>query len=654
MLINRSRAAFALALILLATTAIYWPGLYGTFFFDDHPNIVDNKAVQPATFSLASLTAAALSSPSSEFKRPLASLTFAANFLAAGLSPFWFKLTNVVIHLANGLLLYLFTRRIWRLGWPEASKESTRLAGLLITAAWLLLPINLTAVLYIVQRMESLANLFVLLGLLGYLHARCAMLDGHNRLWLACTSLIACAAIGMLAKETAIMLPLYAALLEYLVIRRGRSDRRIDLLFLVILVLPLVAGSVWLSPRVFAASNWEHREFTLVTRLLTESRVVIDYILWTVFPTPRALSFYHDDFGISRGIFTPATTTLSLLALLLLIVSAVALRKRNPLYALGIALYIGSNLLTGTVLPLELVYEHRNYFASIGLLVALASLARLGTAPPKAPEPHGLLGTTLFVVFIAYFGVQTCLTAISWGDPLKMAAEIAWRAPKSPRAQYELGRTYIIYSRYDAKSPFIPLAYPPLERAAALPGASILPLQAMIYLNGRLHIPVKDAWWDDMIRLLRNRRPGVEDESSLISLTQCLRTGLCDFSTDKLFGAYQAALSHPDPTSRLLGAYGDFAWNTLHDHVLAERVTRDAIAASPSEPAYQITLARMLIDQGNLDLAAKSIQALQSLNFGGSLQSTIDELTERLDTRRKTSTGPEQPRSSSTSDSSTR
>ncbi|MGN6094521.1 MAG: hypothetical protein ACTHOL_19395 [Luteibacter jiangsuensis] len=642
MIISRSRAALALALILLATAAVYWPGLYGTFFFDDHPNIVDNKGVQPASFSITSLTAAALSSPSSEFKRPLASLSFAMNYLATGLSPFWFKLTNLLIHLANGVLVYLLTTRVWRLGWPAARKESTRLAGLLITAAWLLLPINLTAVLYIVQRMESLANLFVLLGLLGYLYARSEMLQGRKRLGLACASLLGGTAIGLLAKETAVMLPLYAAMLEYLVIRRGRRDKRIDLLFLLILVVPLVAGSLWLWPRIFGADNWEHRDFTLSTRLLSESRVVVDYILWTVFPTPRALSFYHDDFVISQGLFAPATTALSILALLFLVASGVMLRKRNPTYALGVALFVGSNLLTGTVLPLELVYEHRNYFASIGLVMALASIAGIGTAPANDTEARGRLGAILFVVFIAYFGVQTCLTAMSWGDPLKMAAEIAWRAPKSPRAQYELGRTYIIYSRYDAKSPFVALAYPPLERAAALPGASILPLQAMIYLNGRLHIPAKDAWWDDMVRLLRSRRPGIEDESSLISLTQCLRSGLCDFSPERLLDAYQAALSHPEPSGRLLGAYGDFAWNTLRDRELAERVTQDAIAASPSEPAYRITLARMLIDEGDYELAARTIRDLEALNFGGSLQGSIDELEKRL-AAKKQSTPPQEP-----------
>ena len=60
-----------LAIAVVATTAVYWPGLSGGFLFDDYPNIVDNHGVQPHHASLPSLMGAAISSPASEFKRPL-------------------------------------------------------------------------------------------------------------------------------------------------------------------------------------------------------------------------------------------------------------------------------------------------------------------------------------------------------------------------------------------------------------------------------------------------------------------------------------------------------------------------------------------------------------------------------------------------------
>ena len=54
-------AGYALVLVALVTvTAIYWPGLYGGWLFDDYPNIVDNHGVQPPDASVPSLVRAAL------------------------------------------------------------------------------------------------------------------------------------------------------------------------------------------------------------------------------------------------------------------------------------------------------------------------------------------------------------------------------------------------------------------------------------------------------------------------------------------------------------------------------------------------------------------------------------------------------------------
>ena len=103
---------FWLLIALLLVAAIYWPGLSGGWLFDDYSSIVSNQALQIADLRLASLINAVLSSTASEFKRPLASLSFALNYRATGLDPYWMKLTNVVIHLLNGLLVFVLTRAL--------------------------------------------------------------------------------------------------------------------------------------------------------------------------------------------------------------------------------------------------------------------------------------------------------------------------------------------------------------------------------------------------------------------------------------------------------------------------------------------------------------------------------------------------------------
>lgn len=665
-----------LAVALLATLVAYWPSLSGGYIFDDFPNIVDNAGLQPKDASVSSLARAALSSPSSEFKRPLASLTFAANYLVSGLDPFGMRLVNIILHLLNGVLVFLLARTLLRLasstraggftsttpagassaatrrenphsetGHPVAAEAAptgtpARIAAAadkradivaaLIATGWLLLPINLTAVAYIVQRMESLANVFVLGGLLAYLAGRRRMLAGARAsgLGLSATALALGTGIGLLAKETAVLLPLYAFLVEWALLRwrnaSGRADVAVWGLFTTVLFVPLVIGLVWLLPGQIQPSAWAARDFTLGERLLTETRIVLDYTRWTLLPTPHALSFYHDDYRISVGLLTPWSTLPSLLGIAALVALATATRRRAPLFGLGLALFLGAQTLTGTVLPLELIYEHRNYFASFGLLLAVVPWLASKEAPIRLARGVLLAGLLLL------WSTQTALTAYAWGNPLRLAEDLAARAPQSPRAQYELGRTYILLSNYAPDSPFTQLAYTPLERAMALPGSSILPEQALIMINARQQKPIESAWWGTMIAKLQARKPGVQDESALAALTQCARESLCGLPPERMMQAFVAALGHPAPSARLLAIYADYAWNVLGDRDLGLRMAEAATTAAPAEPAYAITVIRMLAAQRRYDDARQELQKLQALNVGGRLDDSIADLLKRL------------------------
>ncbi|MDR6644521.1 hypothetical protein J2X57_003764 [Luteibacter sp. 1214] len=630
-----SRPWVLLGIGLMMTAMAYWPGLTGTWLFDDYPNIVDNPGVHITDASVAELTKAALSSPASDFKRPLASLSFAINYLATGTNAPAMKITNLFIHLLNGIAAFLLLRSLLRAARSEGSDgPGTRMGdryAALMAAAWLVLPINISSVLYIVQRMESMANFAVLLGLWGYIAGRQRMLNGKTLgLPLATISVVAATAAGALAKETAVLLPLYAALVEIFIFRGRtaselgkRTDKRIVTFFIIILFLPLVAGAVWLTPGLLNSSTWVTRDFTLDTRLLSEARIVMDYIAWTILPTPRALSFYHDDFVISQGILSPPSTALSIAGIAALLALAWWLRNRIPLAGLGIALYFGCHLLTGTVLPLELVYEHRNYFSSMALILAL------GAAVAAIPSPNsffrGLAGACLGMLMFHWIFI-TWMTSTAWGNPLALARELAYRAPESPRAQYELGRTYIIYSNYDSKSPFIPLVYEPLEHAARIPGSSVLPEQALIFMTSRMNLPVKDAWWQSIESKLKAHPATIQDESSLDALAQCLRDNACHFPAQNLLDAFGAALSHDRRSPRLLAMYANFAFEVIKDHDLAYRVQTEAVEKAPNEPAYRITLARIAMDRGNVAVAKEQLSALSSMNIGGRLSHDIDSL----------------------------
>ena len=81
-------------------------------------------------------------------------------------------------------------------------------------------------------------------------------------------------------------------------------------------------------------------------------------------------------------------------------------------------------------------------------------MASLLDKATRTPLPRSLKVSIVAacVLMSVNWTIQTANTARAWGDPLLLAQELAIRGSDSPRAQYELGRIYIIYSGYDPRS----------------------------------------------------------------------------------------------------------------------------------------------------------------------------------------------------------
>jgi len=630
-----------LAAALVLAALVYWPGVYGGYVFDDFPNIVDNVGVHVTRSTLANWASAAWSSPASTFHRPLASLTFAANWFFSGSYPLPMKVTNICIHLLNGLLLYAMIRellRAWRArrGEQVIDEAAADRLSLLIAAAWLLLPINLMAVLYVVQRMESLCQVFVLAGLWAYLRGRRRMLAADDvrgqrtGLLQATLGLVLGTGIGLLSKESAVLLPVYAFVVECTLLgfssRKAVRDWRIGALYVFVLFLPAAIGLARILPGVLSAAAWDGRSFTLGERLLTEARVLVKYLRWTLFPDPVSLSLYHDEMLLSTGLFLPWTTLPAILFLAALFGLAIWLSKRRPLISLGVLWFFAAQLLTGTIIPLELVYEHRNYFASIGVLLAAFSILLGLRRTIVLPIVRG----TLVAVLLMWCAGVTYLRAQDWSNPLGLALSEANRHPDSPRANYEAGRLLIIASDYEP-GPALEKSKFYLHLAGSIPGSSTLPEQAMIMIASHDGKANDAAAWNQMIAKLRNQPTTQEDISALISLTQCRVKNDCHFDTAPLQRAFEAALSRPHAIARLYSAYANFASELLHDDALAIQTMRKAVQKAPSEPAYRIQLTHWLAIHGMTQDAVRQIDALRRLDNLGRLDAQIAILEEQAE-----------------------
>lgn len=431
------RPRMILLLALIITAAVYWAGLSGPFIFDDEWNLAPIRMWQAGQ---ASLREALFPQASLVFSRPVSMASFALTTWLWGDTNFSFKLGNLIVHLACGVMGWMLLR--------HALKRDVRLAphaellAALVAAFWLLHPLHVSTVLYAVQRMAQLSTLFALAAVWIYLVARQQLIDGRTRqAWLNLfIGFPALLVLGVLSKQNAAVTPALCLVLELAYFTaQSRPGRSITLFFSVFLVLPMlgVAGLLAFAPEKLLATYAEW-DFTLWERLLTQPRVLMDYIGMLLFPRGPLMGLYTDDFAVSDGLLSPPSTLLAMLAIAGISLAAIALRKRAPSVFAGWFFFLVAHAVESSFLPLEMYYEHRNYLPSLGLLWAvLGAIALIPKFRTNVLSPRrlGLLGATGFLLIMC---VATLGRVLVWQDIGTIATLGVKAHPDSLRARFDL------------------------------------------------------------------------------------------------------------------------------------------------------------------------------------------------------------------------
>lgn len=426
-----------LLLALLVSVAVYWTGLNGPFLLDDPSNL---EVIRLWLKGKVLLAEAILPQPSLIYSRPVAMASFVLNALVFGDSGFGFKLGNLLVHLACGVLGYAVLRRVLRQDARLALHAS--LLAALITAIWLLHPLHVSTVLYAVQRMAQLSALFTLAAVWVFLVARQQLAAGPTRaaqlnLFISFPALLL---LGVLSKQNAAIAPAICLALELAYFGKNtRPGATVRNFFTVFLALPAlaVAGILLLAPRRLLAT-YDEWDFTLPERLLTQARALVDYIGMLLLPRGPRMGLYTDDFVVSHGLLSPPSTLWCILALAGVSALAVVVRKRAPSVFAGWFFFLAAHAVESGFLPLELYYEHRNYLPAFGLFLAVAGLLALVPAFKTnvlAPRKLGLLavGGLALVLALATHG-----RALVWRDIGTIAQLGAATHPDSMRAQFDV------------------------------------------------------------------------------------------------------------------------------------------------------------------------------------------------------------------------
>jgi len=634
--IARDRTLSALVGVLAICLLAYLPGLNGGFQFDDFYNIVNNHMLRALGAPEQSWLAAALSSDAGVLRRPLSMLSFGVNVAWFGMNPIAFKLVNLCIHFANGILLYAIGRRIAaRLIAPGvASRFTPNALALLAAALWLLHPLNVSDVVYIVQRMNELAALFTLCGLLGYVAARERVLRGEPALIPAFASLCLFGVLAVFSKENGALIVAYALAIESTCYRFDAPQpgvgRAIKNFFLLGVGLPLVLLAIYLIvyPH-WLIDGYAARDFTLPQRLLSEPRILCAYLFWIFVPDPASMGIYHDDFIVSTGLFSPVSTAVAIAFLLGLIAAAWRWRRRCPALAFAVSWFLVGHSLESSLLPLELVFEHRNYLPMAGLL--LGTVCALAPLVP-ARWPARATGVVCAVLLLGLAAI-TAVRAASWGDPLTLALDDAHHHPDSARAQYAAGRALIVagamqHQRERAEQDAVPY----FTRAAALDKSQLHSLTELALIRAR-HEPVPKSDLDDLAARLRSTPSYTQADAFLEMLIVASEEDL-KLTPDDIAALVDAALDNPrfPPKVRamILNNYGSYHFNIMHDVQGAVSLTLAAAAADPQNAYFPLNLTKIALAVKQPAKAKEYLDAARQLDKVGIYEKEIGALQQQI------------------------
>lgn len=420
------------ALLSIITAVIYWPGLNGPFLLDDRASI---GAIDIQELSIAELKRETASNASGLLGRPISVLSLAVTAYTSGMNPRAFKYNNVMLHLLIGWLL------LWLGGLiiPKLIKVEAPRAWLIASAAaglWLLHPLQVSTALYAVQHMAQLAAAFSLMAILAYLLGRRRIQEGRRGgLLLILATVPILTLLSLFSKENGALTPLFILIIEWLVLSRQGAPalpRARNIALFVVSILPLILGTLYVFTHLDTLlQEFTNRPFDMDERLLTQARVLWFYLGLIFIPKISAMGLFQDDFVLSTGL--DPVTLLAIAGLLVLLALIFLLRRSWPAIAFGIAWFFVGHAMESTFLPLELVFEHRNYLAMYGLILAVAILLLGGTRPTLSLKA-GILGT---IVILSLFAIQTAIRLTSWQSITTFTVVALQDHPRSLRANSE-------------------------------------------------------------------------------------------------------------------------------------------------------------------------------------------------------------------------
>jgi protein O-mannosyl-transferase len=323
------------ALLGLATLAVFWPVLQNEFINYDDPNYVTANEVVNRGLSLEGVQWAFTTGHASNW-HPVTWLSHMLDVTMFGLQPTGHHLTNLLLHVANSVLLLLFLWRMTGALWRSA----------LAATLFALHPLHVESVAWVSERKDVLSAFFGILTLMSYSHyAQCQMPNAKfpngRKVWYGVALVLF--ALGLMSKPMLVTWPFVLVLLDFWPLRRmdlaTHEARRTTFKPLLLEKLPFLALAITSCVVTVIVQSDALAKTELVplsARLGNAVLAYVDYLGQTLWPAGLAV-FYPFPLELTARRIIAASAVL-------LVISAATLRlsRTQPYVIMGWLWYLGT------------------------------------------------------------------------------------------------------------------------------------------------------------------------------------------------------------------------------------------------------------------------------------------------------------------------
>jgi len=437
------KSTVVFAFLFIFVFLIYSNTFQSSWHFDDKPNIVNNYHLHLKDLRPKSLIQTFFTNPGNPWEtgnkmyRPVACLTFALNWYFGKDNVVGYHIVNIIIHILTAFILYITILNLFRS--PKLKnkfKGSEHFIALLASVLWAINPVQTQAITYIVQRMASLAAMFYVFSIYLYIRARFA--DSLSTMIFFIIGCVMSFLLALGSKENAAILPLALMLIE-IIFFQDLGIKKTRHLFLgissavgIVIVLTGIFFFMKGDP-FFFIKGYANRPFSFAERFMTEPRIVIYYLSQIFYPMPNRLSIEHDVI-ISTGLLKPWTTLPAILAVFLLIGIGFSLIKKRPIISFAILFFFLNHIIESSIIPLELVFEHRNYLPSLFLFfpVSVGIKWLIDYYRGKQFSMYIIIVSFITLLIIG-FGTSTYIRNTAWATEKSLWEDAMHKAPNSTR-----------------------------------------------------------------------------------------------------------------------------------------------------------------------------------------------------------------------------